>query len=399
MSWEMLSSFGVFIFLITMLIVMMLINERTKQLFSQRKEIENLLQDQQASQQTARAQFDQHQIHSLKLIQDSMQNATNDMRNQVATLLHQSTQRLTDQFDKLTQTTQEKLKDISQEVNRQLTTGFEKTTHTFTDVVKRLAIIDEAQKRITELSTSVVSLQEILSDKKSRGAFGEVQLSGLLHNMLPEKQFSLQHTLSNGKRADCLLFLPEPTGNIVIDAKFPLESFRRLQNESMTDAEKKIVETQFKIDIKKHIQDIAEKYIIPGETSDGAMLFIPAEAIFAEIHGKFEELVLFAQQKRVWLVSPTTMMAILTTARAVLKDAATRAQIHIIQEHLIGLGKDFDRFQKRMDDLAKHMNQAHQDVELVHKSSQKLTSRFQKIEKVDMGLNTAEVPLLEDEGE
>ncbi len=399
MSWEMLSNFGEFIFLIVMLVVIMLMNERTKQLFSQRKEIEKLLQDQQAAQNTARAQFDQHQIQSLKLIQDSMQNATTDMRNQVATLLHQNTQRLTDQFDKLTQTTQEKLKDISQEVNRQLTTGFEKTTNTFTDVVKRLAIIDEAQKRITELSSNVVSLQEILSDKKSRGAFGEVQLSGLLHNMLPEKQFSLQHTMSNGKRADCLLFLPEPTGNIVIDAKFPLESFRRLQNESMTDAEKKIVETQFKIDIKKHIQDIAEKYIIPGETSDGAMLFIPAEAIFAEIHGKFEELVLFAQQKRVWLVSPTTMMAILTTARAVLKDAATRAQIHIIQEHLIGLGKDFDRFQKRMDDLARHMNQAHQDVELVHKSSQKLTSRFQKIEKVDMGINTAEVHLLEDESE
>ena len=399
MSWEMLSSFGVFIFLIIMLVVMMLINERTKQLFSQRKEIETLLQEQQTAQNTARTQFDQHQIQSLKLIQDSMQNATTDMRNQVATLLHQNTQRLSDQFDKLTETTQEKLKDISQEVNRQLTTGFEKTTNTFTDVVKRLAIIDEAQKRITELSSNVVSLQEILSDKKSRGAFGEVQLSGLLHNMLPEKQFSLQHTLSNGKRADCLLFLPEPTGNIVIDAKFPLESFRRLQNESLTDAEKKIVETQFKIDIKKHIQDIAEKYIIPGETSDGAMLFIPAEAIFAEIHSKFEELVLFAQQKRVWLVSPTTMMAILTTARAVLKDAATRAQIHIIQEHLIGLGKDFERFQKRMDDLAKHMNQAHQDVELVHKSSQKLTSRFQKIEKVDVQLNSTEVHLLEDDGE
>src|SRR3990167_5904248 len=332
MSWEMLSSFGVFIFLITMLIVMMLINERTKQLFSQRKEIENLLQDQQASQQTARAQFDQHQIHSLKLIQDSMQNATNDMRNQVATLLHQSTQRLTDQFDKLTQTTQEKLKDISQEVNRQLTTGFEKTTHTFTDVVKRLAIIDEAQKRITELSTSVVSLQEILSDKKSRGAFGEVQLSGLLHNMLPEKQFSLQHTLSNGKRADCLLFLPEPTGNIVIDAKFPLENYRRLQQ--ATDADKKPLEQQFRIDIKKHIQDIADKYIIENETADGAILFIPAEAIFAEIHANYAELVEFAQQRRVWLVSPTTMMAILTTARAVLKDAATRNQVLLNNMHL-----------------------------------------------------------------
>ncbi|HLB56833.1 MAG TPA: DNA recombination protein RmuC [Coxiellaceae bacterium] len=305
--------------------------------------------------------------------------------NQVSKMFYQSTQQLTQQFEKLTQTTKEQLKEISHEVNKQLTSGFEKTTTTFLDVVKRLAIIDEAQKKITELSTNVVSLQEILSDKRSRGAFGEVQLSNLLHNMLPENNFALQHTLSNGKRADCLLFLPEPTGNMVIDAKFPLESFRQLQNTQLTVAERKVIETQFKTDIKKHVQDIAEKYIIPGETADGAMLFIPAEAIFAEIHGSFEDLVEFAQQKRVWLASPTTMMAILTTARAVLKDAATRQQIHIIQEHLVGLGKDFDRFQERMDNLAKHISQANKDVEEVHISSQKLTSRFQKIEKVDVG--------------
>lgn len=396
MSLTLALNLGFFLLMFLILVIAVLINERTKQLFSQRKDIEKLLQDQQAAQTASRTQFDQHQIQSLKLIQDSMHNATAEMRNQVSLMLNQNTQRLTDQVDKLTQATQEKLKEISQEVDRQLKTGFEKTTLTFADVVKRLAIIDEAQKRITELSSNVVSLQEILSDKKSRGAFGEVQLSSLLRNMLPEKQFSLQHTLSNGKRADCLLFLPEPTGNIIIDAKFPLEGYRRLQNDALTDAEKKMLETQFKIDIKKHIQDIAEKYIIPGETSDGAMLFIPAEAIFAEIHAHFEELVLFAQQKRVWLVSPTTMMAVLTTARAVLKDAATRAQIHIIQEHLIGLGKDFERFQKRMDDVARHINQAHQDVELVHKSSQKLTSRFQKIEKVDMGIHKTESTLPQD---
>ena len=367
------------------LIFIVLMNERMKHSFTQREHIEKLLQEQQTAQQQSRQQFDQHQIQSLKLIQDSMQNAMSDMRNQVSMILNQNTQRLTEQVDKLTQATQEKLKEISQEVDKQLRSGFEKTTSTFTDVVKRLAIIDEAQKKITELSGSVVGLQEILTDKRSRGAFGEVQLSGLLHNMLPANHFSLQHTLSNGKRADCLLFLPEPTGNIVIDAKFPLESYRKLQNMQLTDAEKKVTETQFKSDIKKHIDDIAEKYIIPGETGDGAMLFIPAEAIFAEIHGHFEEIADYAQQKRVWLTSPTTMMAILTTARAVLKDAATRQQIHLIQEHLIGLGKDFERFQKRMDDLSKHMNQAHQDVEEVHKSSQKLTSRFQKIEKVEVG--------------
>lgn len=388
---------GCSVLILIVLIFIVLMNERTKQLFSQRKEITQLLQDQQTAQQSARQQFDQHQIQSLKLIQDSMQNATNDMRNQVATLLNQNTQRLTEQFDKLTQTTREKLNDISTEVNKQLSSGFEKTTTTFLDVVKRLAIIDEAQKKITELSSNVVSLQEILSDKRSRGAFGEVQLSALLHNMLSEKNFALQHTLSNGKRADCLLYLPEPTGNMVIDAKFPLENFRKLQNGQLTESEKKLVETQFRIDIKKHIQDISEKYIIPGETSDGAMLFIPAEAVFAEIHAHFDDLVEFAQQKRVWLASPTTMMAILTTARAVLKDAATRQQIHIIQEHLVGLGKDFDRFQKRMDDLAKHISQANQDVELVHKSSQKLTSRFQKIEKVEIGNNVPSIQSLKSE--
>jgi len=193
----------------------------------------------------------------------------------------------------------------------------------------------------------------------------------------------MQHTLSNGKRADCLLLLPEPTGNIVIDAKFPLENYRRLQN-AENESEKKTAETQFKIDIKKHITDIAEKYIIAQETSDSAILFIPAEAIFAEIHGKYEELVEYAHQKRVWLTSPTTMMAILTTARAVLKDAATRQQIHIIQEHLIGLGKDFQRFQERMNQLSKHIQQANKDVEEVHISSQKLTTRFQKIETVEL---------------
>jgi len=361
-------------------------NDRIKHLFSQRDATERLLKEEKESQMQARQQFDQYQIHSLKLIQESMQSATMEMRNQIATMLHQNTQRIEEQFNKLTQATQEKLKEISGEVNKQLTTGFEKTTSTFIDVVKRLAIIDEAQKKITELSTNVVSLQEILSDKKSRGAFGEVQLSGLLHNMLPEKHFSLQHELSNKKRADCLLYLPEPTGNIVIDSKFPLENYRKLQN--APDSEKKVIEQQFRMDIKKHIQDIADKYIIENETADGAMLFIPAEAIFAEIHAHYADLIEFAQQKHVWLVSPTTMMAILTTARAVLKDAATRAQVHIIQEHLVGLGKDFNRFQERMDNLAKHIQQANEDVELVHKSSQKLTSRFQKIETVDVGMLT-----------
>jgi len=346
-----------------------------------------LLKSQEREQNEHRQRFDEHQIKSLTLIQDSLSKAMTEVREQVSVTLKQHTDQLGARVDKLTEQTQDRLKEISGHVDKKLSEGFEKTNATFTDVVKRLTIIDEAQKRITELSSNVVSLQEILSDKRSRGAFGEVQLSALVKNMLPEKHYALQYDLSNKTRVDCILFLPEPTGNIAIDAKFPLESFQRLSNGQLTEAELKKYQTQFKQDVKKHIQDIANKYIIPGETADGAMMFIPAEAIFAEIHGFYPELVELAHQQRVWLVSPTTMMAILTTARAVLKDAATRKQVHIIQEHLVALSKDFQRFQDRMDKLKDHIRQAHEDTELIHKSSTKITNRFEKIEKVELAEN------------
>ena len=181
-----------------------------------------------------------------------------------------------------------------------------------------------------------------------------------------------------------MLFLPEPTGNIAIDAKFPLENYRLLIDSSLSETDRLQAERQFKIDIRKHIQDIAEKYIIPGETSDGAVMFIPAEAVFAEIHARHTDLVEFAQKEKIWLVSPTTMMAILTTARAVLKDAATRQQVHEIQKHLHILADDFDRFQLRMDNLAKHIAQANADAEQIHISSKKITQRFVQIEKAEL---------------
>lgn len=258
------------------------------------------------------------------------------------------------------------------------------TTNIFADVVNRLALIDAAQQKITELSGNVMNLQTILADKRSRGAFGEVQLTALIRNIMPEKHFAFQHTLSNGMRADCILFLPEPTGNVVIDAKFPLESYQRLTDTKVAEIERPVFEKQFRIDIRRHLQDIASKYIIPGETSDGAMMFIPAEAVFAEIHAHYPDLVEASHKLRVWIVSPTTMMAVLTTARAVLKDAATRKQIHIIQEHLSQLGQDFSRFQKRMDDVARHINQANIDVEQVNISAKKITSRFNKIDAVEL---------------
>lgn len=351
-----------------------------------------LLNDHQRAQREERSRFDEHQINSLKTLQESLQNGMTSVRLQVTEALTYHGEALNQRVEKLTLATDQRLKEISQQVEKRLSEGFEKTTATFADVVKRLALIDEAQKKITELSSSVVGLQEILGDKKSRGAFGEVQLMGLIRNMLPESSFAFQHTLSNDKRVDCMLFLPEPTGNVVIDAKFPLESYRQLINQ-ISDVERKAVEQNFRRDIRTHIQHIASKYIVPGETADGAMMFIPAEAIFAEIHAHYSDLVEIAQKARVWMVSPTTMMAILTTTRAVLKDAATRKQVHIIQEHLVMLNKDFQRFQKRMGKLAAHIKQAHEDAEDVHTSSKKISQRFSRIEKVE--LEGRETPLLE----
>jgi DNA recombination protein RmuC len=321
---------------------------------------------------------------AIKMLQDTIHKGFQETRTIVKEALSNYSEELGKRVEHLTKTTDTRLKEINQQVEKRLTEGFEKTTETFGDVIKRLAMIDAAQKKITELSSSVVSLQEILNDKRSRGTFGEVQLSALIRNVLPEQHFSFQHTLSNNKRPDCILFLPEPTGNIAIDAKFPLENYRALTEGTLNDIERKQTEAQFKIDIRKHIQDIAEKYIIPGETADGAVMFIPAEAIFAEIHGKFPELVAIAHRAKVWLVSPTTMMAILTTSRAVVKDAATRQQLHIIQKHLNMLASDFERFQKRMDNLAKHISQAQSDVEQVHTSAKKITERFGLIEQVEL---------------
>src|SRR3990167_4458765 len=331
-----------------------------------------------------RQQTKHQDLQTLKILQDTLRQGFQETRRQVKGALQDYSSDVSKRVELLNQTTDLRLKEINQQVEKRLTEGFEKTNETFNNIIQRLALIDAAQKKITELSHNIVSLQEILTDKKSRGAFGEVQLSALIRNVIPEQHFSFQHTLSNGKRADCILLLPEPTGNIVIDAKFPLENFRILIDANLSAAERKTAEQQFKIDIRKHIQDIAEKYILPGETADGAILFIPAEAIFAEIHAHHSELVEVAHRAKVWLVSPTTMMAILTTARAVLKDAATRQQLHIIQKHLHLLATDFERFQKRMDNLARHIEQAHTDATEVHTSAKKITQRFEQIEKVEL---------------
>lgn len=299
------------------------------------------------------------------LIQDTMRHAT---------------QQLTTSIDTLTKAVDGRLEQIGGKVSERLDEGFKKTNETFVSVMSRLATIDEAQKKIDGLTTNMVSLQELLGDKRSRGAFGEVQLEGLVRNLLPEVAFEFQYTFSNGTRVDCVLKLPEPTGLVAVDSKFPLENYEGMFAEGADRTSPAL----FKAGVKRHVDDIASKYIIPGETSDGAVMFIPAEAVFAEIHAHHRDLVEYAQKRRVWIVSPTTLMAVLNTARAVLKDTETRKQVHIIQDELGKLGKDFSRFDERMKKLADHIRQASKDVEEVHISSKKITDRFAKIERVDL---------------
>ena len=342
----------------------------------------------------------QEQLQSLQKIKADFEQRFGDMQQSIEKRLGEMSKHSIESFAKsnneLHEILQKRLSDISGQVEQRLDKGFAKTTETFTDVVKRLALIDEAQKRITELSSNVVSLQEVLTDKRSRGAFGEVQMAGLISNIMPEESYALQYTLSNGTRVDCMMFLPDPTGHIAIDSKFPLNSFQKMMDDEASDAERSSAEKQFRLDIKKHIKDIADKYIIENETADGAIMFIPAEAVFAEIHAHQPQLVEESQRARVWMVSPTTLMAVLTTARAVLKDSATRKQVHVIQEHLVSLAKDFDRFRKRMDNLSKHIKQANKDVDEVHISAGKISGRFEKIEKVEL---KEEVELIESKSE
>ncbi len=302
-------------------------------------------------------------------------------------------EKLNSTFETLNKAVESRLDLISGKVSERLDEGFKKTTETFTSVMTHLSKIDEAQKKIDGLATNVVSLQELLSDKRSRGAFGEVQLEGLVRNALPPNSYEFQYSLGENKRVDCMLFLPEPTGNVAVDSKFPLENYHRMFEIGIAETDRIAAKRQFKADVRKHVDDIAKKYIIPNITSDGAVMFIPAEAVFAEIHAYHPEIITYAMGKRVWLVSPTTLMAVLNTARAVLKDTEMRKQVHIIQAELGKLSKDFGLFDKRMKNLADHIRQASKDVDEVHTSSKKITAGFAKIERVELAIEN-ETPAL-----
>jgi len=289
--------------------------------------------------------------------------------------------------EKLVKTMQEKLNEISDRVKANLDEGFKKTNETFNSVLERLAKIDEAQKKIESLSTNVVSLQDVLTDKKSRGIFGEVQLHQILSSVFGEKNdavYKLQYTLKNGTMCDSIIFMPGQTGNIVVDSKFPLENYRRMIDVTLPDNERAEAQRDFKGNLKKHINDIASKYIIAGETADQAVLFLPAEAIFAEVNAYHQDIISYAQERRVWLVGPTTFMATLTTIQVVIQNVERSKYTSVIHEELKKLGSEFVRYRERWDNLSKHIDTVSKDVKEIHTTTEKITNRFGEINKVEI---------------
>lgn len=290
-------------------------------------------------------------------------------------------------FDTLDEKVERKLSEINNRVTERLDQNLEKTNKTFANVLERLSKIDEAQKKIDGLGEDIVSLQSILTDKKTRGIFGEVNLQFILENAfggLNTGIYDLQHKMSNGSIADAILYAPAPLGTIAIDSKFPLENYERMTNKSLSKEERTVAEKQFKIDFKKHIDAIASKYIIPGETSNEAILFLPAEAIFAEINAYHTDILNYAYSKKVWITSPTTLMSTLTVIEMILKNMERDKYAKIIHDELNKLSVEFARYRERWDKLARNINTVSKSVEELNTTSDKITKRFDSINRVEV---------------
>lgn len=292
-------------------------------------------------------------------------------------------------FESLNKKIEEQMEKINKKVEIRLDEGFDKTNKTFTNIVERLTKIDLAQKNIEKLSGEVVSLQDVLTDKKTRGTFGEVQLTNILCSIFGEEKdrdsiYETQVVLSNGTKVDALLHLASPMGDLAIDSKFPLENYRRMYDKETTEMDRVLAKRKFKRDIKKHVDDIATKYIIPTETSDQAVMFVPAEAIFAEIHAHHPDLIDYAQRKRIWIASPTTIMSLLTTVQVLLYNAKRDEQAKVIQYELLKLGDEFKRYNERWAKLNRSIDTVTKSVKEINTTSDKIGKRFDAISKVQI---------------
>lgn len=294
---------------------------------------------------------------------------------------------ITDDFVKINEKIETKLNAINDKVNERIDQNFEKTNKTFNNILERLTKIDEAQKKIDSLSSEIVGLQSVLTDKKTRGIFGEVNLNYILTSVFGDKKgniYDIQHTMSNGSIADSILFAPEPLGTICIDSKFPLENYERMTDKSLSIAEREVATKLFKADVKKHIDTIASKYIIPGETAEEAILFLPAEAIFAEINAYHPELLNYSYEKRVWITSPTTLMSTLTIIQMILKNMERDKYAQIIHVELNHLSKEFIKYRERWDKLSRSIDTVTKDIKDINITTEKITKRFDSINNVEI---------------
>ena len=283
----------------------------------------------------------------------------------------------------INQTISKNLEDINKKVEERLNEGFKETNKTFISIIERLSKIDEAQKKIESLTNNIVSLQDILNDKKARGTFGEVQLGVILNSSFGEnnsKVFELQKKLSNDTIVDAYLHMPEPNGDIAIDSKFPLENYRVMKDNEESEEKRNMATKLFKQDIKKHIDAISSKYIIEGETSSQAIMFVPSEAVFAEINAYYDELVDYANKKRVLITSPTTLMALLKVIMVVHKDSELSKNAKYLFKELEILGKDFKLYSRRWESLQKDIDKVTQDVKEINTTTNKLSNKFDKIQ-------------------
>ena len=310
--------------------------------------------------------------------------------------LHHVSEAQAKQQTSMLQLMEKRLADVQLQMNENLQGSARRTAHSLGELQQRLTAIDKAQENITKLSGDVLSLQDILSNKQTRGAFGEIQLNDIVSKALPSDSYTLQATLSNGRRADCLIHLPNPPGPIVIDSKFPLEPYEALRN-ATTDWELNEAARQLRTAVKKHIKDISEKYIIEGETADGALMFLPSEAVYAELHANFSELVREGFSARVWIVSPTTCMATLNTMRAILKDARMREQAGAIRRELGLLYQDVDRLGTRVENLDRHFAQAAKDVTEIKISADKAGKRARRLDNFDFEEIKSDTPNMLDQ--
>ncbi|WP_298915485.1 DNA recombination protein RmuC [uncultured Roseobacter sp.] len=318
----------------------------------------------------------------LQTVSDTQANAQTQVIQTVEARLATVQQQMQDRLADNALRSARSLSEMQERMKETLHGSSKQTTTSLTQLQERLAAIDKAQDNITKLSGDVLSLQDILSNKQTRGAFGEIQLRDIVSKALPSDSFALQHTLSNGKRADCLVHLPNPPGPIVIDSKFPLEAYEALRA-AETDWALKDAVAKMKTAVTKHITDISDKYIIEGETADGALMFLPSEAVYAELHANFPELVRKGFDARVWIVSPTTCMATLNTMRAILKDARMREQAGAIRSELSKLVTDVDRLGTRVGNLDRHFSQASKDIEEIKISADKAGKRAHRLDNFD----------------